>query len=206
MSKTLAGTRKRISEPHEGIGTIPTSLAALNKRLSQSEPMVPAESALCWAKARSARSWASSASSPAIRKTGKAIRSPVRRDSSSTVLSTQLASVQVVRHQRGQAFQARREGLRRLHQKPTVGEVMRYRWWLLKELEFVALGAMAALALSSAPVTIGRSRGPAQFGRLPGFITVHPSYLLRIRDADDRTAAYNDFVRDLRSARCLAQA
>ena len=41
MSKTLAGTRKRISEPHEGIGTIPTSLAALNKRLSQSEPMVP---------------------------------------------------------------------------------------------------------------------------------------------------------------------
>ena len=74
MSKTLAGTRKRISEPHEGIGTIPTSLAALNKRLSQSEPMVPAESALCWAKARSARSWASSASSPAIRKTGKAVR------------------------------------------------------------------------------------------------------------------------------------
>ena len=41
MSKTLAGTRKRISEPPEGIGTIPTSLAALNKRLSQSEPMVP---------------------------------------------------------------------------------------------------------------------------------------------------------------------
>ena len=89
---------------------------------------------------------------------------------------------------------------------------MRYRRWLLKELEFVrpqlvvALGATAALALSSAPVTIGRSRGPAQFGRLPGFITVHPSYLLRIRDDDDRTAAYNDFVRDLRSARRLAQA
>jgi DNA polymerase len=109
-------------------------------------------------------------------------------------------------------FKHEERGKRRLHQKPTVGEVMRYRWWLIKELEFVrphlvvALGATAALALVGAPVTIARSRGPAQFGPLRGFITVHPSYLLRIRDDEDRAAAYNAFVRDLKSAHRLARA
>ena len=34
-------------------------------------------------------------------------------------------------------FKYEQRGKRRIHQKPTVGEVKHYRWWLLKEFEFV---------------------------------------------------------------------
>lgn len=107
-------------------------------------------------------------------------------------------------------FKYAERGKRRLHQKPTIGEVRHYRWWLLKELEFVhphlvvALGATAALALSGKPVVISRARGPARFGPLRGFITVHPSSLLRQPDEDARAAAWTGFVGDLRSAARLA--
>jgi uracil-DNA glycosylase len=107
-------------------------------------------------------------------------------------------------------FKFQQRGKRRIHQKPTMGEVKHYRWWLFKELEFVhphlvvALGGTAAYALTGAPVIIGRSRGPAEFGAYHGFITVHPSSMLRLREHDDREAAFSDFVRDLKSARKLA--
>jgi DNA polymerase len=103
-------------------------------------------------------------------------------------------------------FKYEQRGKRRLHQKPTVGEVKHYRWWLMKELEFVhphlvvALGATAAMAITGAPVTIGRARGPAQFGEFRGYITVHPSSLLRQADDQSREIAYAAFVRDLRNA------
>ena len=214
MSKTLAGTRKRISEPPEGIGTIPTSLAALNKRLSQSEPMVPGGKRAVLGEGPIGAELAFVGEQPGDQedRQGHPFVGPAglifdRALDAAGIERRKSYVTNAVKH-----FKHEERGKRRLHQKPTVGEVMRYRWWLLKELEFVrpqlvvALGATAALALSGAPVTIGRSRGPAQFGPLPGFITVHPSYLLRIRDDDDRTAAYNDFVRDLRSARRLAHA
>ncbi len=35
----------------------------------------------------------------------------------------------------------------------------------------------------------------------PLFVTVHPSYLLRIQDEADKAQAYRDFVADLRLAR-----
>ena len=38
----------------------------------------------------------------------------------------------------------------------------------------------------------------AVFGSLPGFVTVHPSYLLRIPDKRESAAAYGAFVSDLR--------
>lgn len=101
-------------------------------------------------------------------------------------------------------------GKRRLHQKPTAGEVRHYRWWLEKELELVdpklivALGATAVLALTGKALPIVRNRGPHQFDGRAGFITVHPSYLLRIPDAGAKRAAYATFVADLRAARELA--
>ncbi|MGE7414762.1 UdgX family uracil-DNA binding protein [Methylobacterium tarhaniae] len=106
-------------------------------------------------------------------------------------------------------FEAR--GKRRIHQKPTAGEVAHYRWWLDRELAFVAprlvvaLGATAVLALSGRQVPITRARGPASFGEKPyrGFVTVHPSYLLRLPD-DGRGEAYAAFVDDLRRAAALA--
>jgi uracil-DNA glycosylase len=102
-------------------------------------------------------------------------------------------------------------GKKRIHQKPTAGEVKRYRWWLEKELDFVhpqlvvALGATAALALAGKAVPVGRNRGPFDFDGRRGFITVHPSYLLRLPDEAARHQAYADFVADLARIRALAQ-
>jgi probable DNA metabolism protein len=102
-------------------------------------------------------------------------------------------------------------GKKRLHRSPTAGEIKHYRWWLERELDFVhprlvvALGASAVQALAGKALPIGRNRGPIQFGERAGFVTVHPSYLLRIPDAAGRDAAYADFVRDLEAARKLVQ-
>ena len=107
-------------------------------------------------------------------------------------------------------FKYEERGKRRLHQKPTAGEVKHYRWWLMQELKLVhphlvvALGATAALALAGRPVTIMRSRGPAEFDGMKGYITVHPSFLLRLPDAEARAAAFDAFVGDLKQTRKLA--
>jgi DNA polymerase len=88
--------------------------------------------------------------------------------------------------------------------------VKRYRWWLMKELDFVApklvvaLGATAAAALAGKAVSVTKARGRADFDGRPGFITVHPSYLLRIPDADAKQEAYKDFVRDLKRIHQIA--
>jgi probable DNA metabolism protein len=109
-------------------------------------------------------------------------------------------------------FKFEQRGKRRIHQKPTVGEVKHYRWWLAKELELVkprlivALGATAVLALKGSAAPVMRSRGPADFGARRGFITVHPSYLLRLQNDDERERAFEDFVTDLKSARAMATA
>jgi uracil-DNA glycosylase len=83
--------------------------------------------------------------------------------------------------------------------------VKHYHWWLDQELKLVhpkivvALGATAVLALAGKALPITRYRGRAAFDGRPGFITVHPSYLLRMPDRDAKQKAYGDFVKDLRS-------
>jgi len=109
-------------------------------------------------------------------------------------------------------FKFIQRGKRRIHEKPTAGEVKHYRWWLQKELEFVspklvvALGATAVLALAGKALPIGKNRGPIQFGTWPGYITVHPSFLLRQTDEDSKEREYAGFVRDLKRIRTLAAA
>lgn len=108
-------------------------------------------------------------------------------------------------------FKFERRGKRRIHQKPNASEVRHYRWWLMKELEFVhpalvvALGATAALALTGKPVSITRARGETRFGEFPGYITVHPSYLLRVPDEAAKRAAYAAFLADLKRIGELAR-
>ena len=107
-------------------------------------------------------------------------------------------------------FKFRMRGKRRLHQKPDAYEIERCRWWLDRERVLVAprlmlaLGATAARALLGRTVTISRTRGkvieltePAA----PLMVTVHPSYLLRIRDARDKELEYGRFVADLAAAK-----
>ncbi|WP_230532521.1 UdgX family uracil-DNA binding protein [Microvirga roseola] len=109
-------------------------------------------------------------------------------------------------------FKFEQRGHRRIHSKPTAGEVKHYRPWLMKELELVrpklvvALGGTALLALTGKSTPISRSRGLARFGDWPGYITVHPSYLLRLPDETTRREAYEAFVEDLRRIHHIAKA
>jgi probable DNA metabolism protein len=101
-------------------------------------------------------------------------------------------------------FKFERRGKRRIHQKPDGGEIAACRWWVEQERALVrpavtvALGATAARSLFGKVVTIGALRGAAH--RLEdgteAWVTVHPSFLLRVRD--DREAEYARFVEDLR--------
>ena len=100
-------------------------------------------------------------------------------------------------------FKFVRRGKRRIHDKPDGGEIAACRWWLQQELALirppltVALGATAARALFGKVVTISALRGRghklAEGGE--AWVTVHPSFLLRVRD--DREAEYAKFVADL---------
>lgn len=109
-------------------------------------------------------------------------------------------------------FKFEQRGQRRIHSKPTAGEVKHYRPWLMKELELikpklvVALGGTALLALTGKQTPISRSRGRARFGDYDGYITVHPSYLLRLPDEETKKQAYAAFVADLAHVRDLAKA
>jgi DNA polymerase len=108
-------------------------------------------------------------------------------------------------------FKFKPVGKRRIHQTPTAGEIKHYRWWLELELDLVkphlvvAMGASATLALAGRPLPVLKSRGPSEaFRRWPGYITVHPSSLLRQTDEAARTEAYLAFVADLSRVKQLA--
>lgn len=96
-------------------------------------------------------------------------------------------------------------GKRRLHQRPDAGEVQACKFWLNLEIGFVrpkvvvALGATAAQSLLGKGVTIGKLRGVplALDGGMVLFVTNHPSYLLRIRNAEDRAREQAKFEADL---------
>ena len=99
-------------------------------------------------------------------------------------------------------------GTRRIHQKPNAGEMSACSVWLdqeravLRPKLIVLLGATAAQAVLGRLVTIGRERGRPM--TLPDgqtvFVTVHPSYLLRLPDAEAQAREYRNFVGDLRRA------
>ena len=110
-------------------------------------------------------------------------------------------------------FKHEPRGKRRLHKTPDAGEVQACKWWLDNERRLVApkvivaLGATAARALLNRPIAVLKERGPAGVldDGAQGFITIHPSMLLRIPDEEAKAAAYQAFVADLRSAWTLAR-
>jgi DNA polymerase len=103
-------------------------------------------------------------------------------------------------------FEAR--GKRRIHAKPGGPEIDACRWWIDQERVLirppvtVALGATAARSLLGKVVTISGSRGRAL--TLPDggecWVTVHPSYLLRLPDRATADAEFARFVSDLKIA------
>jgi uracil-DNA glycosylase len=105
-------------------------------------------------------------------------------------------------------FKFEPRGKRRIHAKPNAGEIHACRWWLAEELKFVspkviiALGASAARSLLGRTVTISAMRGvPTPFeGDAHVWVTVHPSYLLRMPDPDQKRLEFDRFVGDLKGA------
>lgn len=105
-------------------------------------------------------------------------------------------------------FKFQPRGKRRLHSKPNAGEIKACRWWIDRERRLirpsitVAMGATAAYSLLGRTITIGRERGKSiAIGEgETGWITVHPSYLLRIRDEADAKEEFARFVDDLAGA------
>jgi DNA polymerase len=98
-------------------------------------------------------------------------------------------------------------GKRRIHQTPTAGDIAHYRWWLAEEIRLVnprivvALGATALHALSGRKQALNPIRGMAQpWNDRCMLVTVHPSYLLRLPDAQARDIERGKFIRDLRKA------
>jgi DNA polymerase len=105
-------------------------------------------------------------------------------------------------------FKFEPRGKRRIHATPDRTEIEICRVWLDQEIELVRpsvivlLGASAARAVLRRAVTISRERGrPIGLaeGR-QGFVTVHPSYLLRLPDEAAKQREYAAFVDDLRLA------
>ncbi|MBW0006214.1 MAG: UdgX family uracil-DNA binding protein [Sphingomonas sp.] len=104
-------------------------------------------------------------------------------------------------------------GKKRIHSKPGAGEIEACRWWIEHERELlrppvtVALGATAANSLFGKVMAIGRNRG-VQLELPDGsecWITVHPSFLLRIPEEDRKLEEKKLFLRDLKRIKARAE-
>jgi uracil-DNA glycosylase len=101
-------------------------------------------------------------------------------------------------------FEAR--GKRRIHAKPTWSETTACRPWLEAELAvvrprvLVCLGATAAQSLLGKQFRVTKQSGEWVESDLAELVTatIHPSAILRQRDADSRRAEQARFVDDLR--------
>ncbi len=96
----------------------------------------------------------------------------------------------------------------RLHQKPNTSEINACRPWYQRELAsikpdlVVAMGATAAQSVFGKITPINKNRGrPINLDDgIKALVTVHPSYLLRLPDAEAKAREYQRFVDDLRIA------
>ncbi len=105
-------------------------------------------------------------------------------------------------------FKFRPAGKRRIHQRPENHEIDTCRWWLDREVEatdpklILAMGATALRALTGNATGILKRRGAIEQSRygIPVFVTVHPSYVLRLPNENDRAVEEARFAADLAAA------
>ncbi|WP_213736670.1 UdgX family uracil-DNA binding protein [Bradyrhizobium sp. dw_411] len=102
----------------------------------------------------------------------------------------------------------------RLHQRPNTSEIRACRQWYERELRsikpelVVAMGATAAQSVLGKITPVNKTRGrliDLEDG-IRALVTVHPSYLLRLPDADARAEQYQHFVEDLKIVANLLRA
>lgn len=104
-------------------------------------------------------------------------------------------------------------GKRRIHSKPNSGEIEACRWWIENERALVrpsltvALGATAARSLLGQAAPISRIRGtPLKLeDGSECWVTVHPSFLLRIPEEERQHEEHALFVRDLKRIKTRAE-
>ena len=105
-------------------------------------------------------------------------------------------------------FKFEPRGKRRIHKKPDRPEIEACKWWLEREVAVtrpelvVALGATAGQALLGRAVKVLSERGRT-FEDPRGFrvlLTIHPSMILRLPDAEAKEREFSAFVADLRHA------
>jgi DNA polymerase len=98
-------------------------------------------------------------------------------------------------------------GKRRLHQKPSIRQVVACKPWLEAEIEvvhpkvIVCLGATAALSMVGRTVRITQERGKF-FDTCSGavvFITIHPSSIYRLRGKDEQEKEFRRFVAEMKA-------
>jgi len=97
-------------------------------------------------------------------------------------------------------------GKKRIHSKPDTAEIDACRWWqeqergLIRPSLTVALGATAARSLTGRTVTISKVRDlPLTLADgSECWVTVHPSFLLRLPDAEAQRTERARFVDDLK--------
>jgi uracil-DNA glycosylase family protein len=108
-------------------------------------------------------------------------------------------------------FKFEERGKRRIHKKPSMGEVRACYPWLEAELAILqprtvgCLGATAAQAILGNQFRVTKERGrPIEVLSIGTVVaTVHPSAILRAPDAEQRDAEYHRFVSDLKLMRKL---
>ncbi|MBP0438197.1 UdgX family uracil-DNA binding protein [Tianweitania sediminis] len=111
-------------------------------------------------------------------------------------------------------FKFEPRGKRRIHSKPNAGEISACRWWLDHELALikpdlaVAMGATAAQSLLGKSIAVTKMRGQVvtRDDGLRVFLTIHPSFILRIPDPSDKEAERERFVADMRAVKQLMAA
>ena len=106
-------------------------------------------------------------------------------------------------------FKWQARGKRRLHKTPAQREIDACHQWLEREVQavkphvIVALGSTAAKAIISPEFKVSVQRGQFVESALAPFVfaTFHPSALLRLREEEEKEAAFKQLVKDLKLIR-----
>lgn len=114
----------------------------------------------------------------------------------------------VVKHFRWEA-----DGRRRLHKKPGARHITACRPWLDAELEIIKPLVVVCLGSTAAQTFLGKGfRVSVQRGKViaappypPVVATYHPSAILRAPHTNDRDRMQREFIRDLKTAKQLAE-
>jgi uracil-DNA glycosylase len=105
-------------------------------------------------------------------------------------------------------FKHEQRGKRRLHKRPNADEIERCRWWLDLERRLVRPDVIVAMGATAVRSVLGRSVGITTLRGSPQplpdgtmlMVTIHPSFLLRIREESDKKREFTSFVSDLCTA------